>query len=385
LAAFDPLAEDAVAQLQQLESRISSIYSNLDTINLPDIQTRKTQFDAKLTLLKNTLKGNVITGIFVFLQNIRLATNNLSDFELDIFDMKAQEDRIIRFVLDELRPHATAIHLLGKKATKAATDALVDVSTLAPEARAKQIELAAQAIFGREFRILPRYDLDAQQAFELSNAWNSSDLLDYLTTTHQPPFFDPVEDWLHGVARVREKIHHAENCLFLREAMTLDESKFSAHPVQLPFLPEEYHWLAMPFPKEVVLEGDVLLYTALTDATAISPQYACGLLIDEWTEVIPLENETTGLTFHYDRPNAEAPQTMLLVTPTRLTGQWAWADIVDALHYTLDAARLRGVEPYQIDQTVYARYLPPLVSPIMRHPITMGMYLADLPLIAINQ
>jgi len=46
---------------------------------------------------------------------------------------------------------------------------------------------------------------------------------------------------------------------------------------------------------------------------------------------------------------------------------------------------LRGVEPYQIDQTVYARYLPPLVSPIMRHPITMGMYLADLPLIAINQ
>jgi len=57
---------------------------------------------------------------------------------------------------------------------------------------------------------------------------------------------------------------------------------------------------------------------------------------------------------------------------------------VDALHFSLDSARLRAVEPYQIDQTVYARYLPPLISPVTRHPITIGMYLADLPLLAVN-
>ena len=122
----------------------------------------------------------------------------------------------------------------------------------------------------------------------------------------------------------------------------------------------------------------------MTDAATNSPQYACGLLIDEWTEVIPLEKETTGLSFHYDRPNAEAPQTMLLVTPTKLTGNWEWIDIVDALHHALDSARLRAVEPYHIDQTVYARYLPPLLSPVTRHPITMGMYLAELPLMAVK-
>ena len=87
-------------------------------------------------------------------------------------------------------------------------------------------------------------------------------------------------------------------------------------------------------PKGSRTGSDLLLYTALTDATSASPQYTCGVLIDEWTEVIPLEKETTGLTFHYDRPNAEAPQTMLFITPTKITGHWAWEDIVDALHYT---------------------------------------------------
>jgi hypothetical protein len=169
--------------------------------------------------------------------------------------------------------------------------------------------------------------------------------------------------------------------LLLREALGLVEADFGIHAVQLPFKDENYHWLAMPFPAEVKLEeNDLLLYTALTNTAASSPNYTCGFLVDEWTEVIPLENETTGLSFHYDRPNTEAPQTMLLVTPTKLTGNWVWQDIVDALHDSLDSARLRAVEPYQIDQTVYARYLPPLVSPVTRYPITIGMYLADLQL-----
>ena len=71
---------------------------------------------------------------------------------------------------------------------------------------------------------------------------------------------------------------------------------------------------------------------------------------------------------------------MLLVTPASLEGNWQWQDIVDALHDTLDMAKLRAVEPHHIDQSLYARYLPPLVSPTTRYPITIGMYLSDLKL-----
>ena len=384
--AFDPAAEDAIAQLQKLEALVTTTYSKLDEINLGDVQIKKSLFDAKLNALNGVLDPNTITGVTTFLNNIRAVTSDLADFDLVTIDLSDDEKYIVRFVLDNIKSRATGVFVLAKKATKTATDALKDLSTFDPETQAKNIETAAKAIFGEEFRMLPRYELDAQQQFELSNAWNSTDLLHYLKNDHQPKFLDPEEDWLHGVARVREKIHHAENCIILREAFGLSQATFNIHAVQLPFKTEKYHWLAMPFPKDLKLEeSDILLYTALTDAAAAAPQSVCGVLIDEWTEVIPVENETTGLSFHYDRPNSEAPQTILLVTPSKITGNWEWQDIVDALHDSLDAARLRGVEPYQVDQTLYARYLPPLVSPATRYPITMGMYLADLELTIPNQ
>ena len=49
------------------------------------------------------------------------------------------------------------------------------------------------------------------------------------------------------------------------------------------------------------------------------------------------------------------------------------ADIVDALHETLDAARLRAVEPDQLDDTAWARFLPAVVTATSLHPITIGM------------
>ena len=73
----------------------------------------------------------------------------------------------------------------------------------------------------------------------------------------------------------------------------------------------------------------------------------------------PRTDETTGIAFHYDRPNAEPPQTMLLALPAELPRRAGeWDDLVDALHETLDLARKRAVEPRHVDATAYARFLP---------------------------
>jgi hypothetical protein len=304
--------------------------------------------------------------------------------ELESFDLSDIEDEIVRFVLSDLRPSVQGTFDLGKQRTATGAGLLEDFNTKDAQTQVDLIQQATQSILGDDFKLAPRYELDTQQAFEISNSWNSSDLLDYLTNNHTPKFLDPVEDWMHGIARVREKMHHAEHCVLLREALGLNKSQFALHPIQLPYKDDKYHWLAMPFPDSALNEeGDVLLYTALTSSTAPAPGYSCGFLIDEWTEVIPAENELTGLTFHYDRPSSEAPQAFLLVLPTKLTGNWEWDDLVDALLHTLDSARLRAIEPYNIDQTTYARYLPALLSPTIRHPITIGMYLADLSLTSV--
>ena len=62
---------------------------------------------------------------------------------------------------------------------------------------------------------------------------------------------------------------------------------------------------------DTLAEGEtasIVLCGALPAVDAVQ----CGLLLDEWTELVPSARETTGIAFHFDRPNAVAPQAMLL-------------------------------------------------------------------------
>ena len=122
-----------------------------------------------------------------------------------------------------------------------------------------------------------------------------------------------MDDWLYGVARVREKLAAWENLVMLAEGLK-NRPPMELTPFQLPYRAND-SWLALEYPESHVIAGDTMLYTAF--APAIDPAGAIvGLLVDEWTETIPVREETTALTFHYDRPNCEAPQSLLLVTPS---------------------------------------------------------------------
>jgi hypothetical protein len=84
----------------------------------------------------------------------------------------------------------------------------------------------------------------------------------------------------------------------------------------------------------------------------------CGLMVDEWTEVVPARDLTTGVAFHHDRPNAEPPQAWLLALPSSFDGAWSWEELVGAVNETLDAAKLRALEPTHLDTTPYDALLP---------------------------
>ena len=193
-------------------------------------------------------------------------------------------------------------------------------------------------------------------------------MLAHQTTTLGVDF--PVDDWLYGVARVRGKIASWENLTMLAEAFT-DRAPLNLTPLQLPYQPND-SWLALSYPETRALDGDNLLYTAY--APGLDPtQSQVGLLVDEWTEVIPAEQETTAMTFHYDRPNCEPPQTMLLVTPPVFTGAWLFDNVVAAMHEALELARLRALEPDLIDQTQYTHFLPATVATMTFLPVTMAL------------
>jgi len=160
-------------------------------------------------------------------------------------------------------------------------------------------------------------------------------------------------------------------------------------PLQFPYRNNDY-WLGMKHPETVpdpedptkeipfTIEEDKLLFTSLyADGYAFEKNAKqCGILIDEWTEVIPTKSETPGLSFHYDQPNTEPPQTLLLATPSQNAKTWQWDDLVNTLHETLEMAKKRAVEPEQINDTVYAKFLPAIISLTLPVPITSGMNVA---------
>ncbi|MBS3775215.1 MAG: hypothetical protein KGY70_08510 [Bacteroidales bacterium] len=237
---------------------------------------------------------------------------------------------------------------------------------------------AAKQLLTEEFKMIPSFEIPQVHMAEWQKAMGKVDeLLDYQTTKKENPL--PVDEWFYGVARVREKTGHMEQSVLMAESFKPQTIELT--PVQFP-LKDPYCWFAMEFGHDdpdkndelntVFQENDHLLYTAYYHESFDPSKYQCGLLIDEWTEVVPTKEETTGVAFHYDRPDSEPPQTMLLAMSPQLDrGGWRWQDLIDILHETLQEAKLRAVEPEQIDKTGYANLIPATISTVTKYPVSI--------------
>lgn len=356
----------SIEKLQSMERLISSMPTAAEDITSAIVNAKKTQFDNAFTKLQNVIDSRQPT-LIKLIQDVNALS--IKPFDLIAFDINRELSNINVFIYDVKLRAISLTDEIEKKRIAAVEKIVATLSTLSPEDKAKQTEAAAKIILGDQFKTIPRYTLPAAQHAEIANAWNAkNELLAHALITRT----NPEEDWLNGIARVHEKMKHLENCILMRQAFNLTESDISIHPVQLPYKTADYHWLAMPFPETVNLEeGNTLLYTSFLAEGAPAPVEICGLLVDEWTEVIPAKEETTGITFHYDRPNCEAPQSLLLVAPTQLNGNWDWNDLVDALDYTIDAAKLRAVEPDQVDKTPFASFLPAILAAESLYPYSI--------------
>jgi len=362
--AADPTPD--VPTLQAMERLISATPTAPEAISLPIVQNKKLAFDNAFTALKGVNDGRQ-TGLAALIAAIQGLS--IAPFDIVPWDIDPLLKQIPLFVYTLQARLATIVADIETKRIPGVQAILTALPGLSPQDQATQIEAAARIILGDEFRLVPKYAFDPAQAAELANSWAAEDdLLAFSKAAHG----HPTEFWLNGMARVRDKMKHAENCLLMRQAFGLEEKAFAMHPAQLPFKSADYHWLALAYPETIDLEeSNTLLFTAFCAADAPAPGEVCGMLADEWIERIPAKEETTGITFHYDRPNSESPQAFLLVTPTRFTGNWNWNDLVDALVYTLDSARLRTVEPDQLDTKPFASLLPAVVAPESLRPFSI--------------
>ena len=289
------------------------------------------------------------------------------------FDFTDFGDRAVTVCADLTRAVA-AVSVTGTATAAAVTAQLTAYTEATTDAdRVTALTAAAQALFGPGFLFVPDFALPADQAPTWTDAvaaGTSGALVQDLTNAGVP---DPVPEWATGTARVRPAMHAWESIGLLAPAFGRAEPALT--PAQVPYTAGD-PWLAMQFPAGFTISSDRLLYTACYTHAFDATAHQCGLLIDEWTEVIPATTKDTGLTFQFDRPDNEPPQAILVVTPATADGVWHWEDLTAALNETLDLAKLRAVEPADLDPTPYARLLPATVMAVTLRGISITTALA---------
>ncbi|HEX8658840.1 MAG TPA: hypothetical protein VF690_14950 [Hymenobacter sp.] len=241
---------------------------------------------------------------------------------------------------------------------------------------------AAKELFGASFRLSLVFTLgaDAGKAYADAVA-NESELL---TAHAENPLV--MQEWLQGLARVREPLDHLDKVMLLHELLRGDDAAFTPltlHPAQLsahPLAGDRWLGVTFPAPDQYKPAGDAVSLVQLLPAgysvAGPPPQLQHqALWLDEWTETLPEATQTTSIAFHYDQPNSEPPQSLLLVVApqSEVNPNWAYEDLLGAVNETLDLAKKRTVEPDALAFTHLGALLPALVAPVAQEAATLTL------------
>lgn len=240
-------------------------------------------------------------------------------------------------------------------------------ATLSVAAKVETYRAAARLVFGEAFNLLPVFAVTNPEEWQAAYDFGRSRQL----TRHHAANPQIVEEWIQGVGAVRENVAALDRVRGFHEAF--NDQELPIVPAQLPHATTA-HWIAVSYPPVSPAElnapdvfvptGDYLSIAMQLPAGHDPAGVQAGLVIDEWSELIPNRVETTGIAVHYNQPNTEPPQNLLLAVSPTLDGKWSWTDLVDVVADTFDRARRRGVEPDHLTTTAYAQLLPAVITSV---------------------
>ncbi|MCP4632625.1 MAG: hypothetical protein GY855_06825 [candidate division Zixibacteria bacterium] len=237
---------------------------------------------------------------------------------------------------------------------------------------------ACKSLLGDVFNIMPLFVYNNGIDIKQSNS-NRAQLLSFAQSELKMIF--PADEWLQNVSHVRPKIRRWDYIRTLTE--TINNSILKIKPIQLPYRTND-SWLAVEFPKIDPITSEpfnithdtlsIIIQGANTAFNPIAKQ--SGLLIDDWTELIPTSEEITGIAFNYNQPNACPPQAILLAVTPLEKGYWTWDDLVGILNNTLKRAKLRAVEPKLLDtveKSEQSVLLPAIIADFSQYDLNISL------------
>ncbi|MFE5207225.1 hypothetical protein [Streptomyces sp. NPDC056600] len=149
--------------------------------------------------------------------------------------------------------------------------------------------------------------------------------------------------WFQRLSRVRPGFQRLADALLLDEFLNgEDRSRFAV--AQFPDRPGD-RWVALPFDAGTgPPTGRVSLVAHLPVGRPGPGRPVCGAVFDEFSEVLPSPERTTGVAFHFDQPNATAPQAVLVAVPPAPGAAWTIESLRTTVLDALDLAKLRMVD-----------------------------------------
>jgi len=248
-----------------------------------------------------------------------------------IYDPKLKED-----LIDSLTSFALILHNRFMNAQKK----IAEFSNQDEETPKWQIfSEIAQIYFGKQFRLLPIFNVGNQDELNLATSEQAQEQL-FLNKEAD----EEILTWMHSLNHVRENIQSLSNIGLFSDVLGLDETLFKA--AQIPFLENDF-WLGCEFPEGAEFEAK----TNIVIQGEVNSQM-CGLLVDEWSEGIPEDRINGSIAYHLDQPGAEAPQTILMAIPAKRQANWDLDDLLYSIVETVDMAKYRSLEPKHIMNAV---------------------------------
>ncbi|PWT73781.1 MAG: hypothetical protein C5B46_04990, partial [Proteobacteria bacterium] len=327
---LDELVELAVrarqlfASVRSLDARdLASLQGVFDPrIDAAELDTRAKAARQALTIATATLASKLNTPVTADMTPVRNAIIVLSRFGIP------GSAPLISATADAVLAQAAAVTKEAQRRVARAQSAATPLDMI-------------RAVFGEGFVALPRFTMG-----------NATELAKSLAASATLQGGDPlaVYPWFQQVQRVREPLSRFGASLQAAEvARTGTALRLSV--AQLPHIANE-RWVGLPADPVVPMPAGKLSLVVHSEPTLNLAQPLAGVLIDEWTEVIPSARETTAITFQHDAPDQRAPQVMLLAVPSSPGEPWTAAGLHRLLLDTLAQAQVRAIDAEGLDTAV---------------------------------
>jgi len=219
-------------------------------------------------------------------------------------------------------------------------------------------------VFGPAFKILPVFHFTKNEDDEIDrltavqDAYKAEDdIFRFITSKTNMSSDRLLQHWMNEMIQLRPKLASLEWCRTLYD--TLQEKQLGLHVMQLPYETGD-SWLGLEYPADMQTGKGKLSVLAHHFPDTVPDWKAdfCGLLLDEWVEEIPGDEEQTGISFQYNQPNSQPPQTLLLAISPTEGKKWSWDTLGDIINDTLRRAKQRAIGTRELAGTDWMGSLP---------------------------